>query len=183
MFVALVLAAPVLAQEEAPPANRAGVLVKVGYDAPGTHKVENGGSVSTDVDSGGFLSGELYATINPHVELGAGLELPNARSLENFNGEFMFIPIYVLARLYPITGPVAPYVAGRIGMNLFLADDDYKNNGDVESGAHLGIGAGIDINKIQIELLISANTGRLEVGSTCVDVTYSKVGVSVGYRF
>ncbi|MFZ5875041.1 MAG: outer membrane beta-barrel protein [Nitrospirota bacterium] len=181
--VTLMLAAPVLAQEEAPPENRSGVHVKVGVDAPGTHRVENGSSISTDVDGGGFLSGELYATINPHVELGAGVELPNARSPENSSGEFIFIPIYGVARLYPLVGPVAPYVVGRIGMSLFLGDDDYKGNGDLESGAHLGIGAGIDIHRIQIEAMLSVSTGRAEVGPTWVDVSYSKLGVSMGYRF
>ncbi len=183
IVVTLVSAAPVLAQEEAPPANRSGILVKVGLDAPGTHKVENGGSVSTDVDGGAFLSGEIYAGINPHVELGAGFELPTARSLENISGDFMFIPLYGVARLYPMVGSVAPYVTGRIGLNLYLGDDDYKGSGELESGGHLGLGAGIDMNRVQIEALLSVNTGRAEVGPTWVDVTYSKLGVSVGYRF
>jgi hypothetical protein len=117
------------------------------------------------------------------VELGAGFELPTPRSLENFTGDFMFIPIYGVARLYPLAGSVAPYVTGRIGLNLYLGDDDYKAGGELESGAHLGIGAGIDINQIQIEVLFSASTGRAEVGPTWVDVTYSKVGASLGYRF
>jgi hypothetical protein len=182
--VTLVLAAPVHAQEEAaPPANRSGVLVKVGLDAPGTHRVENGSSVSTDVDGGAFLSGEIYASINPRVELGAGIELPTARSLENLNGEFMFIPIYGVARLYPVVGSVAVYATGRIGVNLFLGDDDYKGSGELESGGHLGVGAGIEFNRIQIEALLAVNTGRREVGSTWVDVAYSKLGVSLGYRF
>lgn len=79
--VALVLAVPVHAQEEAPTANRSGVIVKVGLDAPGTHEIEGAGlSGSTDVDAGAFLSGELYATVHPMLELGAGFELQFPRS-------------------------------------------------------------------------------------------------------
>jgi hypothetical protein len=79
--VTLVLSTPVLAQEGAPPANRSGVIVKVGLDAPGTHEIDGAGlSGSTDVDEGAFLSGELYATVHPMLELGAGLELQFPRS-------------------------------------------------------------------------------------------------------
>lgn len=184
VVVTVVSAVPVLAQEALPPENRSGVIVKVGLDASGTHEIEGGGlSGSTDVDSGMFLSGEIYATVNPNVELGAGFEAQSRRSQENISGDFQFIPIYGVARLYPMVGPVSPYVTGRIGLNLFFGDSNYKGSGDLEGGGHLGFGAGLVVQRVQFEALYSINTGTYTLGGTDFDVTYSKLGVSVGYVF
>jgi hypothetical protein len=175
---------PVRAQETPPPANRSGVIVKAGLDAPGTHEVEGGGgSGSTDVDGGAFLSGELYATVHPMLELGAGFELQFPRSQQDFIGDFGFIPIYGLARFYPIVGPVAPYVIGRLGMSVFYGDDDYKGSGELEAGGHFGLGAGLVVHRVQFEALYSVNTGLYTIAGTEFDVTYSKWGISVGYVF
>jgi hypothetical protein len=177
--------APVAAAEDGRAESRMGVLLKLGYDAPGTHRVEGGGlDGSTDVESGGFIAGELYATISPRVELGAGGEIQFPRSQQDFTGDFGFIPIYLVARLFPVVGPVSPYVTGRIGAALFFGDDDYTGSGTLEPGGHLGVGAGLLIQqRLQVEALFSVNTGVYELGGTSFDIIYSKLGISVGYLF
>jgi hypothetical protein len=181
----LVVAGPVLGAQDDRAESRRGVLLKVGFDAPGTHKVDGGGfDGSTDVESGGFIAGEFYATISPRVELGAGGEVQFPRSQQDFAGDFGFIPIYGVARLFPIVGPVSPYVTGRLGLNLFYGDSDYKGSGDLEGGGHLGAGAGLLIQqRLQVEALFSLNTGVYKVGGTSFDITYSNLGISVGYLF
>lgn len=186
-FVLVSLAAPVpgLTAEGGRAESRQGVLIKAGFDAPGTHEVQGGGlDGSADVESGGFVSGELYATINRHIELGAGAEIQFPRSQQDFTGDFGFIPIYVLARLFPVVGPVSPYVTGRIGASLFFGDDDYTGGGTLGPGGHIGLGAGLLIQqRLQFEALFSLNTGTYELSGTSFDIFYSKLGISVGYLF
>jgi hypothetical protein len=181
----LALAGPVFAEQDARAENRSGVLVKVGLDTPGTHDVEGGGlSGDTDVEGGGFIAGEIYATVHPRVELGVGGEVQFPRSQQDFTGDFGFIPIYGVARLFPVVGPVSLYATGRIGVNLFFGDDDYKGSGSLEGGGHLGAGAGLLVHqRVQVEALYSINTGVYEIGGTSFDITYSKVGISLGYLF
>jgi hypothetical protein len=181
----LIVTAPVFAEEGGRAESRRGFLLKAGYDAPGTHKVEGGGlDGSTDVDSSGFIAGELYATINPRVELGAGAEIQFPRARKDFTGDFGFIPVYIVARLFPVVGPVSPYVTGRIGSSLFFGDDDYTSGGTLEFGGHIGVGAGLLIQqRLQVEALLSASTGANDLGGISVDIIYSKLGISVGYLF
>lgn len=181
----LVLAGPVFAEQDARAEHRSGVLLKVGLDAPGTHEIEGGGlSGSTDVEGGAFIAGEIYATVHPRVELGVGGEVQFPRSQQDFAGDFGFLPIYGVARLFPVVGSVSLYVTGRLGFNLFFGDDDYKGSGSLEGGGHLGAGAGLLIQeRVQVEALYSINTGVYEVGGTSFDITYSKLGISVGYLF
>jgi hypothetical protein len=185
VLAGVVVASPVLADDGDRAERRMGFLLKLGLDAPGTHKIEGGGlDDSFDVDGGGFIAGELYATINPRVELGAGAELQFPRAMEDFTGDFGFIPIYLVARLFPLVGSVSPYVTGRIGANLFYGDDDYKGSATLEPGGHLGLGAGLLIQqRLQVEALYSVNTGIYELAGTSLDITYSKLGISIGYLF
>jgi hypothetical protein len=182
---AIMSAAPVLAEQEGAVVHRNGVLVKVGLDTPGTHEVEDGGvSGETDVDGGAFLAAEIYATVHPRVELGVGGEFQFPRSRQDLAGEFGFIPIYGVARFFPVVGPVSLYASGRLGVNLFYGDDDYKGNASLEGGGHLGVGAGLLLHqRVQVEALYSVNTGVYENGGISLDVTYSKAGISVGYLF
>jgi hypothetical protein len=185
VLISLVVPVPGLTAEVGRAESRQGVLLKVGFDTPGTHEVQGGGlDGSTDVESGGFIAAELYATINPHVELGAGAEIQFPRSQQDFTGDFGFIPIYVLARLFPVVGSVSPYVTGRIGASLFFGDDDYKGSGTLGPGGHLGLGAGLLIQqRLQVEALFSLNSGTYELAGTSFDIFYSKLGISVGYLF
>ncbi|MEW6683983.1 MAG: hypothetical protein AB1451_13880 [Nitrospirota bacterium] len=52
------------------------------------------------------------------------------------------LPIYGVARLFPLVGSVSLYATGLLGFNLFFGDA-YKGSGSLEGGGHLGAGAGL----------------------------------------
>jgi len=167
----------------------AGGAIKIGLDLPGDHKVSASGYSGTeDVEFGFSLTGELFGAVSKNVELGGGLTWQLARSQEDYQGDFNFIPIYGLLRVRSDSKKTDPYLTVQLGYNLFQGDSDYRGSGNyevgLEGGLYYGIGGGVIFkNRYLIEGLYSVNNGSGEVLGETIDVEYSKISILFGINF
>jgi hypothetical protein len=185
MILAILSALLVLFTMNSTFAGAVGGTVKLGIDMAGDHDVSApGDSKSYDVDTGFSLSGEVFGKIGNNFDVGAGITIQIPRSVEDFEGDFMFIPVYGMIRARIETENVAPYFIGQLGYNFFLADDDYKGAADLTGGLYYGLGLGIIIKKhFLIEALYSVNNGTYELSSNELDIENSQVTLNFGYNF
>lgn len=186
-------------------------IFKIGIDFNGRHDVSNSklsvqGSPdsafnnSQNVNSGISWGAEYVSYLSKRVGLGGGLVLQSTRGLSGNSGNFDFAPLYALVkvRTNPSEKNTYEYLIGQVGYNLFEGDANYAgDNASFNGGLYWGVGAGIVVNRIQIELLYTENRGsaqdsgyqydptttNLNYYSESGDVTYSKVGLSIGFLF
>lgn len=165
----------------------AGGDVKLGIDFNGDHEFSGYGStLSGEVDTGVALSMELFASINPNIDLGGGVivQLPRTVELYGTSGKFSFIPFYGMIRVKSDSNGMAPYGIGQIGYNLFNGDSDYKGDADLNGGLYYGLGAGILFNKrFLLELLYSVNQGEVEYQGLSMDINNTQFTLNFGYNF
>ena len=127
---------------------------------------------------------EIFSRINKNLDIGGGITVQIPRSLENFQGDFYFVPLYGAIRVRFDTENVIPYFIGQFGYNFFDGDSDYKGIIDLDGGLYWGIGGGIITNQhFLIELLYSVNNGTGRAFGISGDVEYSKVTINLGYNF
>ncbi len=164
--------------------------VKLGVDFNGDHDASaNGQSVSTDVDTGISLTGELFTDIDDHFDLGGGIQYQMPRSLKGYSSdEFNFVPIYGMVRVKSTSPNVAPYAIAQIGYNFFLSNSSYKSSSygdaELEGGLYYGIGGGLLIKKhFIVELLYSKDYGKAKFPPGSIDIEYSKFTLNIGYNF
>jgi hypothetical protein len=167
--------------------------VSVGYDFNGKDKLNEG---SIDINSS-FCLGYEYSITEGPLEYGAGIQYQFDREFKNANNyKFNYIPVYGLANYYFNEGDgIKPYLAGKLGYNFLIGNEDFKEvvytntgnragTGSCNGGLFYGLGFGITYEKFKVELLYSVNNGGLSfAGQKIEDFSYSKVGLSFGYRF
>jgi len=186
-------------------------LFKLGLDFPGTHEVSNGNlyvdgfgntslNGSQNVNSGMNFGLEYISYINDNLGFGGGLDMQSFRSIPDVSGNFSFFPLYGLVKLRttPDSMNIYEYLIGQLGYNFFSGDFDYRGrNGSLDGGLYLGLGAGVTINNIQIELLYTQDRGKasdfgylyddqadqFNYFSESGDIEYSKLGLSIGFLF
>ncbi len=158
---------------------------KLGLEINGNHETEFAGvGVDEDVNTGISLAIELVKNINETLGMGGGLALQLPRELEDYDGDFNFIPIYGLMKIRLNQETTVPYLIGQFGYNIFQADSNYKGDGDLKGGLYYGLGGGVIFSKsVQLELLYSANKGSIDFDAIEFDITYTKIGLSLGYNF
>lgn len=164
----------------------AGGVLKFGIDFSGDHELSGAGqSMSFDNETGISFSGEIFASINPNFDLGGGLTYQVPRSVEDYEGEFNFVPIYGMMRFKSSAEKVAPYGIVQLGYNiLFDGDSSYKGPADLDGGLYYGIGGGIILNKhFLIELLYSVNQGDFSLLGVSLDVENKQFTLNIGYNF
>ena len=186
-------------------------VFKLGVDLDGTHDVSNGnlsvaGSAnksingSQHVNSSMSVGGEYVSYIDKNLGLGGGMDIQSFRSLSDGSGSFSFMPIYGLikVRTNPGRNNSFEYLTGQIGYNFFDGDINYVGrDGSLDGGLYWGLGAGVSINRIRIELLYTENRGKAEDSgylydaaankynyfSESGDIKYSKFGLNIGFIF
>jgi hypothetical protein len=104
-------------------AGAVGGTVKVGIDMAGDHEVSGAENETWDVDTGFSLSGEVFGKIGNNFDVGAGINIQIPRSVEDAEGDFMFIPVYGMIRARIETENVAPYFIGQLGYNFYLVPE------------------------------------------------------------
>jgi hypothetical protein len=161
--------------------------VNLGIDMGGTHKLSVGSS-NVDYDSklGISPSFEVLVPAMPNLLVGGGLEYQLGRGLDidNFDGKFGFIPIYVVGKYAFLKDlPVTPEVIANIGYDMLTGNDDYKGDGTLGGGLCYAIGLGVNHPKgYNLQIMYRSFAGALKDG-TSVDVTQSNLSFLLGYRF
>ena len=156
-------------------------IIKVGYDWNGDYEADN---EKVSAPNGISASAEFYHYIKNIVGLGVGVSGCNQRDAKFDKGEFWTLPMYLSVKVR--SKPTEPYkygyVIGQVGYNLFTPDDTLKKSVDMEGGLYYGVGFGIVVSHIVIELLYSFNNGKAGKEDK-VDFKYSKYTASIGYAF
>jgi len=187
-------------------------IFKLGVDFNGKHETSNSnlfiqGSGNSSLDgtsdtsSGMSFGGEYVTYVTKRVGLGGGITFQSARGLSDVSGNFSFTPLYGLIKLRTDTGRnnSYEYLIGQLGYNFFSGDQDYRGMGGVlDGGLYFGVGAGVAINRVQIELLYTEDRGTARDSGYLFDtatnqndiyfnesgnIKYSKLGINVGFLF
>ncbi len=168
----------------------AGGVLKVGIDSAGQHIATLSGtstSVTDDVNNSVSIAFETHTESSKNLDYGLGIEFQAPRELTQYPGQgmFNFIPIYGLMRLHPEMSDLTPYLTIQLGFAIFNGDQDYKGSSTLTPGGHVGIGAGVIMDKnFLFEILATVDSGSVESGGvTVLDVQYSKVTFSIGSYF
>lgn len=176
-------------------------VIKGGFDFMGEGDLEiddYGYSESSDIDNGFSAGAEIYYGLGP-VLAGAGVAYMFPRKIEDSDGSIKFIPVYAVLNIPFAQGGVTPYITGQVGYNFFYIDSKLEDELDAlvgdeclyleEGGLYWAIGGGIILeNNIMFEIIYSSSSAELSITPTLgdevwLDLTYTKVTASVGYRF
>jgi len=181
-------------------------------DFDGTHETSNGTlsvsgqpnksiNGSQHVDSGVTMGLQYVSYLDKHWGIGGGLDMQSLRSLSGGTGSFGFMPMYAIVKLRTTPGKnnTFEYLTGNLGYNFFSGDDNYAgSNGTLGGGLYWGVGAGINVRRIKIELLYTEDNGKAEDSgyqydsatgrydtyfSESGDIKYSKLGLNIGFSF
>ncbi|MFR3817037.1 MAG: outer membrane beta-barrel protein [Fusobacterium varium] len=164
-------------------------------------------------DFGYELTVEVMREVYPNFELGLGLSYqdhgdPKKNTNKNWQNEgydmtseipgFKSVPLYVTAKYnFPVEGNIKPYLKADLGYSFNSDNGDIKvwdTEGDsfkyftkVENGLYYGIGAGAEYNNFVVDLMYKVNRAEMkaDVDGERIkkDLDYSRITLSVGYRF
>ena len=155
------------------------------------------------------LTIETTREIYPNLELGAGISYQDHGSTKSLNDrdfdakldmpKFTSIPIYLTTKYnIPTNSNIKPYLKADLGYSFNhnsgdLKFTDYelgetiKVSSDIKNGLYFGIGAGVEYNNFVADLMYKINKAKFETstsyGKTKDDFDYSRVTLSVGYKF
>ena len=155
------------------------------------------------------LTIETTREIYPNLELGAGISYQDHGSTKSLNDKdfdikldmpkFTSIPIYLTTKYnIPINSNIKPYLKADLGYSFnhnsgdlkftdYELDETIKVSSDIKNGLYFGIGAGVEYNNFVADLMYKINKAKFETstpyGKTKDDFDYSRVTLSVGYKF
>lgn len=170
----------------------AGGVIKVGADVGGQVEFQEKvlGIVilegKKDTETGISIGGEYFFDMNESLVVGVGVEYQLNRKNEGAEKGFNYIPLYALGR-YQLSPTL--YLTGKVGYNLLQVEGNTEGV-EVKGGLFFGIGGGTLLSdSLQLEILYSIHNGELiekieEYGMNhTLTWKYSKIGVSIGYKF
>ncbi len=108
------------------------------------------------------------------------------RTIEESEGNFNFIPVYLLVKLRTSTKKISPYFLGQSSHNLFEGDKNHKTvlSYSLNTGSYYGFGFRFDSRRgIQCEIVYSVNSGSASTELFNKDIEYQKISLLVGYNF
>ena len=155
------------------------------------------------------LTIETTREIYPNLELGAGISYQDHGSTKSLNDKdfdikldmpkFTSIPIYLTTKYnIPINSNIKPYLKADLGYSFnhnsgdlkfidYELGETIKVSSDIKNGLYFGIGAGVEYNNFVADLMYKINKAKFETstpyGKTKDDFDYSRVTLSVGYKF
>ena len=155
------------------------------------------------------LTIEATREIYPNLEFGAGISYQDHGSTKSLNDKdfdikldmpkFTSIPIYLTTKYnIPINSNIKPYLKADLGYSFnhnsgdlkftdYELDETIKVSSDIKNGLYFGIGAGVEYNNFVADLMYKINKAKFETstpyGKTKDDFDYSRVTLSVGYKF
>lgn len=151
------------------------MVVKAGYDFGASFSTSDSGS--WNLNGGISLGFEYAANVAKNLMVGGGLEYQLPRYDSDGSGTSRnFIPIYGLVQ-YKFS---QFYVVGRLGYDLYYQNPTSPDVSD-SGGIYYAAGFGYTINKnMEIEAVYGINNVTARTSATA---TYSKLGLSFGYKF
>ena len=155
------------------------------------------------------LTIEATREIYPNLEFGAGISYQDHGSTKSLNDKdfdikldmpkFTSIPIYLTTKYnIPINSNIKPYLKADLGYSFnhnsgdlkfidYELSETIKVSSDIKNGLYFGIGAGVEYNNFVADLMYKINKAKFETstpyGKTKDDFDYSRVTLSVGYKF
>lgn len=170
----------------------AGVVVRIGVDPFGRLE-ENGIEAGVpylgkkDTEIGFSVGGEYLVDSSKDWGFGAGFEYQLMRKPKDYEKGFNFIPIYALCR-YRARGFNSFYLTAKAGYSLFQLED-MPEEWIVKGGLFYGAGIGVVFDDaLHVELLYSLGNGKVTIKDIPeslfkADMKYTKINLSVGYKF
>lgn len=138
-----------------------------------------------DTEMGISIGGEYFFDLNESLAVGAGVEYQLTRKNEGAEIGFNNIPLYALGR-YQISPSL--YLTGKVGYNIFQVEEPLEGL-QIKGGLFYGFGGGVIFSDmLQLEILYSIHNAKLEPEedfglSYYMGWEYSKIGLSVGFKF
>lgn len=155
------------------------------------------------------LTFEATKEIYPNLEFGAGISYQDHGSTKSLNEKdfdlkldmpkFTSVPIYLVTKYnIPTDSNIKPYLKADLGYSFnhnsgSFKITDYENeetikiSSDIKNGLYFGVGAGVEYNNFVADLMYKINKAQFETttpyGKTKDDFDYSRVTLSVGYKF
>lgn len=150
---------------------------------------------------------EATREIYPNLEFGAGISYQDHGSTKSLVDreydvkldmpKFSSVPIYLVTKYnIPTNSNIKPYLKADLGYSFNhnsgdLKFTDYeetiKISSDIKNGLYFGVGAGVEYNNFVADLMYKINKAKFETstpyGKTKDDFDYSRVTLSVGYKF
>ena len=111
---------------------------------------------------------------------------------------FKSVPLYAVAKYnFPVEGNIKPYIKADLGYSFnsdkgdvkisVLGEGSTKCSTKVENGLYYGIGAGAEYNNFVVDLMYKVNRAEIKISDEGdrikKDLDYSRVTLSVGYKF
>ena len=174
-------------------------------------KVEDAKLNKKDADDFGYeIAAELTREFYPNLELGIGLAYQEHGNPEKYiesHGEYVefpdisSIPVYFTAKYnFPTENMLKPYLKADLGYSFNRFDEKKLKFGDVfypqlsdeidadiKDGVYFGLGAGFEYNNFTADLMYKINKAEMKAGTydykVKKDLDYSRVTLSVGYKF
>lgn len=150
--------------------------IKGAYDVGGKYHF-NSGSMKAERNAVEF-GGEYRYEVTPGLEIGGGVSYQSHQDVEKLKNFDMYnsVPVYATAK-YTFDTPVAvkPYIKGDLGYSI--------NTNNAKDGVYYGVGAGLNINNFNVDVMYKENQGKYSVGTTDYKADYKRVALGVGYNF
>jgi hypothetical protein len=178
LTIVLVLTFSILAMAES--------VLKVGFDFNGTIRETNSSFTLAqyDVNSGITLGYEYVNFDYDTLGWGFGIEFPMERSIAtNSAATFNSIPIYAVG-YFCSSGETKAFLAIRGGLNILNGNDYFSGGNTLGPGFYCALGGGFYIAKnLRCELAYSLNQGTISNGFVTHDLSYTRLGIQLGYGF
>lgn len=194
-------------------AEKANVYLKTGADLWQKFNVVKDEDIKAnkkEADDFGYeITTEITREIYPNLELGLGLSYQEhgKPKQEIIDGDFYkipemsSIPVYLTAKYnIPTEMTIKPYLKADFGYSFNKLKNDKIKYGDINNsffdgevkaeikdGAYFGIGTGFEYNNFTADIMYKINKAKLKAGDEDYmikkDIDYSRVTLSVGYKF
>ncbi len=160
------------------------VTPKICLDLAGSQDVSlENHSGEAEVATGVTLGVELLKQVSANVYLGGGIQYQLQRELEDYGGNFGFLPIYAIGLInFLEDAKVNPGLIFNIGYNVaFYSDYAYSGECDLAGGLYLAIGGRVSINdSFFIEGLFKKFGGNANYEGVEFDLDYSTFSLGIG---
>ncbi|MDR1695328.1 MAG: outer membrane beta-barrel protein [Endomicrobium sp.] len=168
------------------------VNVKLGLDPVGNFdaKLDLGEDASESFKFGFNLSAEYLYPVHEIVRVGAGLEYLFPREVDvEESPKFSWLPVYATVLVNPITPVPELYFKGNIGYTVLFDVSNADDLANEKGGLYWALGAGYEFDfGLVLEAMYGFYYSSYDItyaGQTVgtVDITHSKLGINIGYKF